>query len=129
MKLTSDDYDKRNKLYGILVLLHIERDLSLVETLKLRAHQRGKLKQSERKEIGTRLKRAYKVAQNLVALTKNEGQWISREQVPDMYASLVHAEYLLHGKSAKRKNSVEISRELAFAIGTARFLNEMETFE
>ena len=124
-KLTSDDYDKRNKLYGILVLLHIERDLSLVETLKLRAHQRGKLKQSERKVIGTRLKRAYKVAQNLVALTKNEGQWISRVQYL-MYASLVHAEYLLHGKSAKRKNSVEISRELAFAIGTARFLNEMK---
>ena len=124
-KLTSDDYDKRNKLYGILVLLHIERDLSLVETLKLRAHQRGKLKQSERKVIGTRLKRAYKVAQNLVALTKNEGQWITRVQYL-MYASLVHAEYLLHGKSAKRKNSVEISRELALAIGTARFLNEMK---
>lgn len=56
-KITSDNYDKQSKLYGVLYLLQVERDLSLVETLKLRGRQRGKLKRPERKVIQTRLKK------------------------------------------------------------------------
>lgn len=50
-KITSEDYDTKNKLFGALVLLHAERDLAFAEELKLKAHARGAktLKKSEKK--------------------------------------------------------------------------------
>lgn len=124
-KITSDDYDKKNKLFGVLVLLHAERDLSLAETLKTRIRQRGKAKDSEKKVLSTRLKKAYKTAQNLVELTKNEAQWITRIQYL-AYAKLVHVEYLLFGKQIKTKNSAVITRELSLALAACTFLRDQK---
>ncbi|SMN21552.1 similar to Saccharomyces cerevisiae YPL243W SRP68 Core component of the signal recognition particle (SRP) ribonucleoprotein (RNP) complex [Maudiozyma saulgeensis] len=124
-KITSDDYDKKNKLFGALVLMHSERDLSFAEAIKLRIRQRGKAKGSEQKLLGTRLKKAYKTSQNLLEITKNEGQWITRAQYL-AYAKIVHAEYLIFGKKVKTKNNTLITKELALALAACTFLKDKE---
>lgn len=123
-KFTSDGYDHKSKLYGVLVLLHAERDLALVETLKLRARQRGKLKKSEKKVLSTRLKKVVKTTERLVELTNNETQWITRVQYI-AYAKLARAEYLIHGKFSKQKNSFKISHDLALSFAALSYLRDI----
>ncbi|CAI4054008.1 hypothetical protein SUVZ_16G0430 [Saccharomyces uvarum] len=120
-EITTDDYDNKTKLIGVLILLHAERDLALAETLKLRARQRGKLKKSEEKVLSTRLKKACKTADKLVNVTQNESQWITRAQYL-AFAKLTHAEYLINGKRFKRKDSVKISNNLALVFATLEHL-------
>lgn len=120
-KITSADYDKKSKLYGVLVLLHAERDLALSEMLKLRARQRGRFKSNEKKVVGTRLKKAVRTSQNLVELTINEKLWITRAQYL-IYARLAQAEYLLNGKFSKDKESGKIARNLAVCIAALSHL-------
>lgn len=120
-KITSADYDKKSKLYGVLVLLHAERDLALGETLKLKSLQRGKLKSNERKVLGTRLKKAVHTTEKLVALSENEKQWITRVQYIT-YAKLAHAEYLLNGKGSKYKENVAIARDLGLSFAALSHL-------
>lgn len=120
-KITSADYDKKSKLYGVLVLLHAERDLALSEMLKLRARQRGRFKSNEKKVVGTRLKKAVKTSQNLVELTINEKLWITRAQYI-IYARLAQAEYLLNGKFSKDKESGKIARNLAVCFAALSHL-------
>ncbi|GAV54594.1 hypothetical protein ZYGR_0AN00620 [Zygosaccharomyces rouxii] len=122
-KLTSEDYDENSKLYGVVVLLHAERDLALAEILKLRARQRGKLKKSERKVIGTRLKRAMQTSEKLAVLTKNEPQWTTRVQYL-VYDKLARAEYLTHGKQQRHKDSKKISKELALSFAALKYLEK-----
>ncbi|QLQ81371.1 hypothetical protein HG537_0F01320 [Torulaspora globosa] len=123
-KITSSDYDRKSKLYGVLMLLHAERDLAMAESLKLKALQRGKLKSNERKVVGTRLKKAVSTAEKLVELTKNEKQWITRVQYV-AYARLAFSEYLLSGKMAKFKDSVAISRNLGLVFATISHLCDL----
>ncbi|KOG96080.1 signal recognition particle subunit SRP68 [Saccharomyces eubayanus] len=120
-EITTDDYDNKTKLIGVLILLHAERDLALAETLKLRARQRGKLKKSEEKVLSTRLKKARKTAEKLVNVTQNESQWITRVQYL-AFSKLTHAEYLINGKRFKRKDSVKISNNLALVFATLEHL-------
>lgn len=120
-KITSADYDKKSKLYGVLVLLHAERDLALSEMLKLRARQRGRFKSNEKKVVGTRLKKAVRTSQNLVELTINEKLWITRAQYL-IYTRLAQAEYLLNGKFSKDKESGKIARNLAVCIAALSHL-------
>lgn len=120
-QITTDDYDNKTKLIGVLILLHAERDLALAETLKLRARQRGKLKKSEEKVLSTRLKKACKTVDKLVNVTQNESQWITRVQYL-AFAKLTHAEYLINGKRFKRKDSVKISNNLALVFATLEHL-------
>lgn len=120
-KLSSADYDKKNKLYGVLVLLHAERDLALAETLKVKARQRGRFKANEKKVVGTRLKKVVKTTQNLVEVTANEAQWLTRAQYI-VYAKLAHAEYLLNGKFSKSKESGKISHNLALCFAALSLL-------
>ncbi|CAR31021.1 hypothetical protein ZYGR_0P03270 [Zygosaccharomyces rouxii] len=122
-KLSSDDYDENSKLYGVVVLLHAERDLALAEVLKLRARQRGKMKKSERKVVSTRLKRAMQTSEKLVALTTNESQWITRVQYL-VYEKLARAEYLTHGKQQRHKDSKKISKELALSFAALKYLEQ-----
>lgn len=120
-KITSAEYDKKSKLYGVLVLLHAERDIALAETLKLKARQRGRFKSSEKRVVGTRLKKAVKTAQKLSEITKNEKQWITRAQYV-IYTKLAQAEYLLNGKFSKEKESGRIARNLALSFATLSLL-------
>lgn len=122
--VTSADYDRKSKLYGVLMLLHAERDLALGETLKSKSLQRGKLKSNERKVLGTRLKKAVSTADKLVELTKNEKQWITRVQYI-AYARLALAEYLLNGKATKFRDGEAISRNLALCFATISHLCEL----
>ena len=124
-KITSDDYDKKNKLFGALVLMHTERDLSFAESIKLRIRRRGKAKGNEQRLMATRLKKAYKTSQNLVEITKNEKQWITRAQYL-AYAKIVHAEYLLFGKQVKTKNNAAITGDLAVALAACAFLRDLQ---
>lgn len=124
-KITSDQYDHKNKLYGVLVLLHAERDLALAETLKLRARQRGKLKKSEKRVLSTRLKKVVKTTERLVEFTKNEAQWITRVQYI-AYAKLARAEYLIHGKFSKQKDSSKISHELALSFAALSYMRNIK---
>ncbi|CCD25448.1 signal recognition particle subunit SRP68 NDAI_0F01290 [Naumovozyma dairenensis CBS 421] len=124
-KITSDDYDNKNKLFGALVLLHAERDLSLVETLKLRGRERGKLKKSEKKVIATRLKKVVKTIENLVELTANEQNWVTRSQYL-IFAKLATVEYLLYGKQFKRKESSKIAYDLALAFASLDHLYNLK---
>ncbi|CCK69830.1 signal recognition particle subunit SRP68 KNAG_0D00780 [Huiozyma naganishii CBS 8797] len=114
-KITANEYDKKNKLFGVLMLLHAERDLALCEVYKLRSRQRNKLKKSEAKVVATRLKKAVKTSQRLVELTHNEAQWITRSQFL-VYAKLAKIEYLLYAKKSKHKDSEEISRQLSLVF-------------
>ncbi|CCF58706.1 hypothetical protein KAFR_0F01100 [Kazachstania africana CBS 2517] len=120
-KITPDDYDKKNKLFGALVLLHAERDLVYTEIFKIRGRQRGKLKDAEKKLLATRLKKALKTSENLTSLTKNESQWITRLQYL-IYSKFVRVEYLMYGKQAKRKDSDTIVSDLALAFAALDFL-------
>lgn len=122
-KIDSDDYDEKSKLYGVIMLLHAERDLSLAEVLKLRARQRGKLKRSERKVVSTRLKKAMQTTEKLAALTKNESQWVTRVQYL-VYDKLARAEYLTNGKQQRHKDSRKISIELALSFAALEHLQE-----
>ncbi|QLL31025.1 hypothetical protein HG536_0A08400 [Torulaspora globosa] len=123
-KISSTDYDKKNKLYGVLMLLHAERNLAMAETLKLKSLQRGKLKSNERKVLATRLKKAVSTADKLVELTRNEKQWITRVQYI-AYARLALAEYLLIGKGTKFKDGVAISRNLGLCFATLSHLCDL----
>lgn len=122
-KFDNTEYDHKNKLYGVLVLLHAERDLSLVERLKLRARQRGKFKTSEKRVLRTRLRRAVQTTERLVNLTKNEGQWVTRMQYL-IYRKLVHVEYLAHGNLSKNKDSKTISKELSLCFAALSHLRQ-----
>ncbi|KAG0669274.1 hypothetical protein C6P45_003925 [Maudiozyma exigua] len=124
-KITSDDYDKKNKLFGALVLMHAERDLSFAEGIKLRIRQRGKAKGGEQKLLTTRLKKAYKTSQNLLKITQNEGQWITRAQYL-AYEKMIHVEYMLFGKTVKTKNNKLITKELGLALAACTFLKDKE---
>ncbi|SCU83245.1 LAMI_0C02520g1_1 [Lachancea mirantina] len=79
-KFTSDEYDTKNKLLGTILLLHCERDLALVECLRLRARQRGALKRNERKVIGARLKKICNTSAKLLEVTQNETAWETRTE-------------------------------------------------
>lgn len=122
-KLASEDYEN-NKLFGVLMLLHAERDSVLAEVLKLRARQRGKLKKSEGKVVATRLKRALQTTEKLVIMTQNEPEWSTRAQYL-MYAKLARAEYSIHGKSQKHKNSGRISQDLALSFAALDHLHNL----
>ncbi|CCC71003.1 hypothetical protein NCAS_0G01160 [Naumovozyma castellii] len=124
-KVTVEDYDKKNKLFGALVLLLAERDLALAETLKLRARQRGKLKDGEKKVLSTRLKKTCKTIEKLIELTQNEAQWVTRAQYL-IYGKLAKVEYLMYGKHAKRKESSNIARNLALALAGLQYLNQLK---
>ncbi|CAI4052722.1 hypothetical protein SKDZ_16G0340 [Saccharomyces kudriavzevii ZP591] len=123
-EISSEDYDNKTKLIGVLILLHAERDLALAETLKLRARQRGKLKKSEEKVLSTRLKKACKTADKLANVTQNESQWITRVQYL-AFAKLTHAEYLINGKRFKRKDNAKISNNLALVFATLEHLKSL----
>lgn len=124
-KITSEDYDKKNKLYGVLVLLHAERDLAMAEYFKLKSLQRGRFKSNERKIVGTRLKKVVRTTENLIELTKHEKQWITRVQYI-AYSKLARAEYLLNGKLAKFKDSAAIAYNLALCFAALAHLCEQE---
>lgn len=123
-KIGNEDYNENSKLFGILVLLHAERDLALAEILKLRARQRGKLKKSEKKVVATRLKRALQTTEKLVALTQDEAQWTVRAQYL-VYSKLVRAEYLTYGKFQKHKNSTKVSQDLALSFAALEHLHNL----
>ena len=122
-QITSKDYDKKNKLFGALVLMHAERDLAFAEAIRLRIRHRGKPKGSELRLAATRLKKANSTAQKLVQLTENEQQWLTRAQYL-AYAKIVHVEFLLHGKQVKTKNSALITSELAVALAACAYLRD-----
>lgn len=125
-----EDYDKKSKLYGLLVLLECERDLALVETLKCRARSRGRFKRAERKWVRTRLRRALREAQRLVDLTVNEKQWRTRAQVLAYYLT-IRAEYGLHGSARSRprrsrggERSTRIARDLSLVFALLKVLDD-----
>lgn len=120
-KLTSEDYDTRNKLFGTLLLLYIERDLSVCELYKLRARNRGKFKKSERKLVTERLKKSVKNVYRLLNLSQNETDWVIRIQYL-IFGKLVVVENLLYGKTAKRKENDNISQGLAICFAALQFL-------
>lgn len=120
-KITTEDYDGKNKLFGTLMLLYIERDVALCEMYKLRSRGRGKLKKSERKILTDRLKKAARGVSRLSDLSKNEPDWNIRAQYL-IYAKLITVENLLYGKQAKRKETENISQNLAIALAALKFL-------
>lgn len=122
-KITSDDYDKKNKLFGALVLMHAERDLSFAEGIKLRIRQRGRAKGGEQRLLTTRLKKAYKTSQNLLKITQNESQWITRAQYL-AYEKMLHVEYMLFGKTVRTKNNKLITKELGLALAACTYLKD-----
>lgn len=123
-KVTSEDYDNKDKLYGTVMLLHIERDLALCEVYKLRARGRGKLKRAENKILTTRLKKSARAADRLVELSKNEPDWNIRAQYL-AYAKLANIEYLLYGKkNIQGKLTDDIAHGLALTFATLNFLVE-----
>lgn len=123
-KVTHEHYDNKSKLYGVLFLLHAERDLALVETLKLRGRQRGKLKRAERKVISTRLKKVSQTVQKLVELTKNEQNSFTRLQYL-VYERLALAEYTLYGKVTKKnKTNDRVTKLLALPFAALEFLQK-----
>ncbi|KAL3230823.1 Signal recognition particle subunit SRP68 [Nakaseomyces bracarensis] len=123
-KVTHEHYDNKSKLYGVLFLLHAERDLALVETLKMRGRQRGKLKRAEKKVINTRLKKVAQTVQKLVELTKNEQNPFTRLQYL-VYERLALAEYTLFGKVTKKnKTTNRVTSLLATPFAALKFLND-----
>lgn len=124
-QISAEDFDNTNKLFGVLVLLHAERDMSFVEMLKLRARRRGKFKANEKKLVRTRLKKVVKTTQKLVDLTKNEAQWVTRLQFL-IYSKLARAEYLLHGKQFKCKDSKNIANNLSLAFVALYHLEKLK---
>lgn len=124
-KLTSEDYDNKNKLFGTLLLLYIERDLSICELYKLRARSRGKFKKAERKLVTERLKKSVKSVHRLLDLSKNEIDWIIRIQYL-IFGKLIVVENLLYGKTAKRKENDNISQGLAICFAALQFLVSKE---
>lgn len=124
-KLTFEDYDNKNKLFGVLLLLYIERDLSICELYKLRARNRGKFKKSERKLVTERLRKSVKSVNRLLDLSKNEEDWIIRLQYL-IFSKLIVVENLLYGKTAKRKENDNISQGLATCFAALQFLVSKE---
>ncbi|CCE62990.1 hypothetical protein TPHA_0D03550 [Tetrapisispora phaffii CBS 4417] len=110
---SSSYYDNKNKLVGTYFLLSIERDLSYIELLKLRARNRGKFFKNELKIIRTRLRKVLKLSHILInEITINEQNWITRLQYL-IYSKLVNVEFLLLGKKTKKKKSELIANELS----------------
>lgn len=124
-KITSEDYDTKNKLFGALVLLHAERDLAFAEELKLKAHARGvkTLKKSEKKLLGTRLKKTVKTCERLLEITANETNWKTRLEFL-IYSKLCRAEYLINGKHFKRKDASSIIQSLSLAFAGINHLTQ-----
>lgn len=127
-KIGHEEYDTKSKLFGTIVLLHAERDLALVETLKLKARQRGSLKSSERKVTATRLKKAHTTSQRLLEITQNESNWATRLEYL-VYDKLCQVEYLVFGKQVKRKNSSVIAKDLALAFAALQHLQQLEKLD
>ncbi|CUS23127.1 LAQU0S08e02718g1_1 [Lachancea quebecensis] len=123
-KITSDDYDK-NKLFGTLMLLHAERDLALVECLKLKARLRGAMKKSEKKIVSTRLRKACKTAEQLTLLTKNEGDDFTRAEYA-IYHKLCIVSYFSMCKPSKTRYTDEIAKELSLVIASLQYLQSKE---
>ncbi|AGO13011.1 AaceriAFL153Wp [[Ashbya] aceris (nom. inval.)] len=126
-KIGAADY-QRNRLYGLAMLLHAERDIAYAETLKLRARERGWLKKSERRVLTTRLKKAWRTAGRLLELTADEERWVVRAELL-VYEKLACVEYLMHGKHSRRKDSERIARELALVNAALEFLRTQGEIE
>ncbi|AAS53221.1 AFL153Wp [Eremothecium gossypii ATCC 10895] len=112
---------QRNRLHGLAMLLHAERDIAYAETLKLRARERGWLKKSERRLLTTRLKKAWRTAGKLLEMTADEGRWVVRAELL-VYEKLARVEYLVHGKHSRRKDSDRIAQELALSVAALEYL-------
>ncbi|CAR30144.1 signal recognition particle subunit SRP68 [Lachancea thermotolerans CBS 6340] len=123
-KITSDDYDK-NKLFGTLMLLHAERDLALVESLKLKARLRGAMKKSEKKVVMTRLRKACKTSEQLTVLTQNEGDDFTRAEYA-IYHKLCIVSYFSMCKPSKTRYTNKIAKELSLAIASLHYLQSKE---
>lgn len=124
-KISSDDYDTKNKLFGTLMLLHAERDLVLVESLKLNARQRGSLKKSEKKVISTRLKKACKTTEQLLALTRNESDVFTRAEYL-IYHKLSLVSYYNSCKPSKTRYTDVIVKELSLVFTSLQYLQSVE---
>ncbi|SCU93027.1 LANO_0E02828g1_1 [Lachancea nothofagi CBS 11611] len=127
-KVTHEDYDSKNKLFGTLMLLHAERDLALAENLRLKARQRGSAKKSESKVVATRLKKARETCLQLLELTQNEQNPIVRAEYL-IYQKLVFVSYLSFGKPSRTKNpaaSTIVAKELSLVISALQFLESTE---
>lgn len=120
--ISQEDFNK-NPLFAALFLVHSERDLAFVESIKLKARERGKLKKSESKLLTTRLKKIQKYNDKLLELTKDEKYWSTRLQYL-IFSSLSTVEYLVFGKHAKRKESQKISTNLAFSFAGLSLLHD-----
>lgn len=120
-KLTHEDYDHRSKLFGTLLLLQMERELALCETVNLRSRQRN-LKITEKKLLTSRLKKLQQTASKLVDLTQNEQNWITLVQYL-AYTKLVYVEYLVYGKHFKLKESDNIATQLAIVFAALKHLH------
>ncbi|EDO17372.1 hypothetical protein Kpol_1060p28 [Vanderwaltozyma polyspora DSM 70294] len=123
--LGSEFYDNENKLIAVLMLLHIERDMSIVEAIKLRSSKRGKLKKSERKLLTIRLKKAVDTSSRLVKVTSNESLWISRLQFL-IVEKLINVENYIYGKHIKTKNSGQITANLSLVLVAIDFLSKKD---
>ncbi|SCU99081.1 LAFA_0G21880g1_1 [Lachancea sp. 'fantastica'] len=127
-KITPTDYDTKNKLLGTLMLLHAERDLAHGETLRLRSRQRGSLKKSEAKVVGTRLKKAFQTCARLLELTANEQNPFTRVEYL-IYYKLALVSYLSFGKHSKAKRAAsagQIAKELSLTFSALQFLQQTE---
>lgn len=122
-KLTHENYDKSSKLFGVLMLLQMERDLALCEIVKLRSRQRN-LKKTEKKLLTSRLKKLQQTAENITELTQNEQNWVTLIQYL-LYTKLVYVEYLVYGKHFKLKESNNIATQLAIAFAALKHLNSL----
>ncbi|AET37895.1 signal recognition particle subunit SRP68 Ecym_2143 [Eremothecium cymbalariae DBVPG len=123
-KISKEDYNG-NRLFGLLVLLHAERNLAFVESLKLQAKQRGKWKKSEKKLLTTRLKRVCQTTAKLLEITEDEDKWHVKVELL-VYNKLAVAEYLLSGKHTEKKNSELIAGELSLAFLALEYLNSIK---
>ncbi|CCH58029.1 hypothetical protein TBLA_0A02290 [Henningerozyma blattae CBS 6284] len=126
-EFSSKDFEK-DPLAGTLVLLHSERDLALVETLKLRARERGHLKKSEKKVLSTRLKKIQKTNEKLLNMSVNEKIWSIRIQYL-IYSKLAHVEYLLYGKYSKTNKQGLISNLLALSFAALLHLEQLNLLD
>ncbi|CEP62510.1 signal recognition particle subunit SRP68 LALA0_S05e07250g [Lachancea lanzarotensis] len=127
-KVTQADYDTKNKLLGTLNLLHAERDLALGETLRLRSRQRGSLKKSEGKVVGTRLKKAFQTCTRLVELTANEQNPYTRAEYLIYYklAIVSHLSFGKHSRTKRAASAGQVARELSLAFSALQFLQKSE---
>ncbi|SCU81048.1 LAME_0B05468g1_1 [Lachancea meyersii CBS 8951] len=127
-KVTHEDYDTKNKLFGTLVLLHAERDLALAETLRLRSHQRGSLKKSEAKVIATRLKKTCQTCTKLLELTQNEQNPYTRAEylIYHKLAIVSHLSFGKHSKTKRLATASQVAKELSLVFSALQFLQKKE---